>query len=241
MNLKKKIVFSIVSHGQRDLVQELLLSLDLNLVVGEFEVVIVITQNIKESNCDLVSSLHRVKIIENLRPRGFGSNHNHVFETIKSDYFFIVNPDIVFHKPFCLAGFIDLMVSKDLRLCSPMILSPDLVAEDFRRVIPTPISLVKRRLKFSEEVEEFDWIAGMFLAVESSVFRIVRGFDEQYFMYVEDCDISIRVSNQFSIGILDMFSVIHNPRRRSLKSWRHFMWHVKSLLLLYYKLLFRRL
>jgi N-acetylglucosaminyl-diphospho-decaprenol L-rhamnosyltransferase len=240
-NLGKRIVFSIVSHGQRALVDKLLISLDNNLVVGDFDIILVITQNIDEPNCDFISSLYPVKVIENLRPRGFGSNHNHVFEMFSSDYIFILNPDIEFNKPFCLARFVDSMVSKNLKLCSPKIMSPDLVTEDFLRVIPTPVSLIKRRLKFNGDVEHFDWIAGMFLVVESSVFRNVGGFDEGYFMYVEDCDLSIRVNNEFSIGVLSTFSVIHDARRGSLKSWRHFFWHVKSLLLLYCKLLCRRL
>ena len=32
--------------------------------------------------------------IQNIRPKGFGDNHNSAFSAYDSDFFFIVNPDI---------------------------------------------------------------------------------------------------------------------------------------------------
>jgi GT2 family glycosyltransferase len=80
-------------------------------------------------------------------------------------------------------------------------------------------------------VEKFDWLAGMFLVVNSISFRKLQGFDTDFFMYVEDCDLSMRARKAgMKIGDLEGFSVVHDARRASTKSFKHLRWHITSLL-----------
>ena len=65
----------------------------------------------------------------------------------------------------------------------PSILTP------FKRIFKK-----KSEYSFSEKkVYDVDWISGMFMLFESSLFRNIGGFDEQFFLYYEDVDICKRV------------------------------------------------
>ena len=76
-----------------------------------------------------------------------------------------------------------------------------------------------------------DWIAGMFMLVKSNHFRNIRGFDEKFFMYLEDVDICKRTYSDGGVVIVDpREKVIHDARRASFKSFQHLKWHILSLI-----------
>lgn len=52
------------------------------------------------------------------------------------------------------------------------------------------MNLLQRKF-LKNNMEKFDWLAGMFLVVNSTSFKKLQGFDTVFFMYVEDCDLSM--------------------------------------------------
>ncbi|WP_159924710.1 glycosyltransferase [Rhodococcus sp. WAY2] len=50
---------------------------------------------------------------------------------------------------------------------------------------------------------EVQWIDGACLLVDTAKFRDIRGFDEDYFLYWEDVDVSARLRTQGTIGCVD--------------------------------------
>ena len=130
------------------------------------EVLIVLTENTLTEN-DVKSERFPTFNISNLRHRGFGANHNTVFERFESDVFFIVNPDIILNKPLDL----DLMVKHILKdridISSPQVVGGSGAVEDYKRADLTFSNLLRRKL-FKKDIEKFDWLAGMFLVLISS-------------------------------------------------------------------------
>ena len=224
-----KLVFSIVSHNQSKLVQNLLISFDNFLRCCEHEVLIVVTENVV-SEIKLKSRNFKTLIIHNLRQKGFGANHNAVFERFDSDVFFIVNPDIFLFEEVNIDHLIKQLVDNHIDISSPKILSPDKSIEDYKRADLSILNLCKRKF-FKNYTENFDWLAGMFLILKSDSFRKLKGFDTDFFMYVEDCDLCMRAKRE-GMQVLDIntFSVVHDARRASTKSLKHFKWHILSLL-----------
>ena len=83
----------------------------------------------------------------------------------------------------------------------------------------------------------FDWFAGMFLIIRGTSFRKLGGFDERFFMFVEDCDFCVRASKDgFRIADTLDIAVKHNAQRASRRSFRFFIWHIKSLIKYWLKL-----
>ena len=221
-----KVTISIVSHNQEKLVQSLLLSLDNNLVSGNIDFTIIIRNNL-HSIYKYKSSKFKLIVINNLEPKGFGSNHNLNFSILKSDFFLVLNPDIIFHVNFNFNNYIKTVIANDLSISTPSIVDYNNKTLDHVRKCITLTDLIVRRLS-KKNNHKHHWIAGMFMFFNSDTFFKLSGFNETFFMYVEDTDICLRCNG--IIGILSNFAVQHIEQRNSFKSLKHFIWHLKSLL-----------
>jgi GT2 family glycosyltransferase len=218
------------------MVERLLSCLDKYLIVNNLKVKIIILENLSGSWIPK-SDKFCIHFVSNLRQNGFGQNHNKAFEIFKSNYFLVLNPDIIFFENLNLEQFILNMNLKKLKLASPLVLNSNFTVADNIRSDITLKNLLLRHLRIYKS-EKLEWIAGMFLVIESSAFISVRGFDPMFYMYVEDCDLSFRLKkSNLNIGILHKYRVIHEAQRGSRKNLRLFFWHISSILKY---LLFRR-
>jgi GT2 family glycosyltransferase len=65
----------------------------------------------------------------------------------------------------------------------------------------------------------------------SSAYAKIAGFDERYFMYVEDVDVCTRLWKAgLKVMVCPSAVVIHEARHASRRSWAHLRWHITSLL-----------
>ncbi|MDC3002506.1 hypothetical protein OAZ20_00310 [Paracoccaceae bacterium] len=224
-----RICLSIVSHGQADLVEGLLKSINQFVVSKEHEVLIVITENTtakRNFNC-----IHPIEYTFNLQQKGFGANHNAAFERTDPDFFLVINPDIIFQSEFNLDDLVKKMLALKVDLTSPVIRSMMGKTVDYKRADLTLSNLIMRKLLKKTE-KYFDWYAGMFLIFTGNCYRDLGGFDTRFFMYVEDCDICVRArTNGYVVDDVVDISVQHDERRASKNLFSmHFYWHVSSLL-----------
>lgn len=232
------LALSIVSHGQGELVELLLNDLSVLDFSGFESVQILVTLNISEDESFLSKYLKEVIVIRNLRPLGYGANHNQAFASSEADFFIVLNPDIRISESF--SRYILACEGDDWGCMAPLVLSPRGEVEDSARRYPT-ISRISRRLFLNKRGRDYlfdrsgayvpvDWVAGMFLIFRSDVYKALRGFDHRYFMYLEDADVCKRANEQgFRVILNTGFSVVHDARRNSLKSLTHLRWHLRSM------------
>jgi GT2 family glycosyltransferase len=232
------ITISVVSHGHGAMLAKLLEQV---LAFPEIEQVIV-TLNIPESI--QLPKDRRIILIQNQEPKGFGVNHNYAFTKSKSSHFCVLNPDIAFDLnpfPYLLGSLLDAQVG----LVAPIIKNEAGSIEDSIRTFLTPMSILRRRLLGHREVYQFkesdpnfcvEWVGGMCMLFPSSAYAAINGFDEQYFMYVEDADICTRLwLSGYKVLACPSAAVIHDARRASRKNWQHFRWHITSLMRYFWK------
>ena len=234
-----QVLISIVSHGQGVLIKKLLHDLASNLKDSQHCLKIVVTLNIPENESFLSDypNLH-IQIIRNKFKKGYGENHNFAFNSVSSDYFLVINPDVRIKS-----NFIDVLIphfNSNVGVVAPKVLNSLGSIEDSFRKFPTFFTFIKRKFlnyqKFdytflSSEPQEVDWVAGMFMFFESQKFRKISGFDERYFMYLEDADICRRLQKKMlsTIYVQD-YEVIHDARRSSRKNIKYLFWHIKSMI-----------
>lgn len=228
------ISLSIVSHGQGELIKKLLMDIQRELSIT-YE--IILTLNIPEDESFFSTfSFPSLYIIKNRNPKGFGANHNYAFKMTSGKFFLVLNPDIRFCglKLECL---LDRFANGKVAACGPAVYSSEGILEDSVRKFPTLLGLLRRRLPWRRpfdyrELESacfVDWLAGMFLVFKREAFQSVGGFDERYFMYMEDVDICRRLGlNGWLICYEPKVRVTHDARRASHRSFRHFLWHLRS-------------
>ena len=178
---------------------------------------------------------------------GFGRGHNRAFERVahKSKFHFVLNPDVYFDKGVVqkLVDFLE--ANESIGVVAPKILYPNGNLQYSCRLLPNPIDLFIRRipfknlrerrenkneLRFTGYQKECDvpFLLGCFMVFRSDVFKSIGGFDERYFMYVEDIDICREVKKTHRVVFNPNIEIYHTYARSSRKCITAFMIHLKS-------------
>lgn len=225
----ERFTVSIVSHGQRALVESLIF--DLARLHPPLLSHVIVTRNRPEPPIKVPSDLGvPLTIIENDQACGFGANHNSAFAECRTEWFVIMNPDIrLLEDPFpALLG----ASGPGVGLIAPQVLEPDGRAADSARELVTLPKLIVRKLAggYRGPDPQPAWYAGMFLAVHRDAFSGVRGFDERYHLYCEDVDLCARLRLEgWTLCLANQARVVHHAQRASGRSLRHLGWHLASL------------
>lgn len=234
------ISISIVSHGQFNLVQNLLADLK-NYCADQTpqKLEIILTLNIPEKiPQDFIKDISRhfpVKIIRNKIPKGFGANHNTAFEHSSGEYFCVLNPDIRLTQNIFLE-----LIKHNTGVSAPQITDENGHIQDNAREFLTPLKLILRLIgrifkklikpKIKNNNPHPDWVAGMFMVFPREIFKKLHGFDERYYLYCEDMDICRRLKKQgYTVTLNTHIQAIHMARRDSHKKLKYLLWHLKSL------------
>lgn len=196
----------------------------------------------------LIKSERLIYIFNNAN-LGFGKGHNIAIKKSKekgSLFHFILNPDIEF-EPYVLSRIIDkFSVCNEIGLIMPKILYPDGSIQHLRKLIPTPIDLFARRFfpnkkwveRHNEKYElrfldyniesEIPCLSGCFMAIRMETLIEIGGFDERYFMYLEDVDLCRRIGEKSKLIYFPDVSIIHNYEKGSYKNMKLLKYHIIS-------------
>jgi GT2 family glycosyltransferase len=201
---------------------------------------------------------HNIEYIDSGANLGFGRAHNIGIQKFApmSDYFLILNPDIIIHEGTLetLKTYLD--QNPKTNLIAPMILNPDgsiqMVHKRLptftvlfgRRFLPGPLQkliqnqldhyILKDLMPFDRPIE-VPIISGCFMYFRSQALLKLQGFDERYFMYMEDFDLSRR-STALSPNIFyPKAKVTHLWARGSHKSLKLTWINIKSSLQYFWK------
>lgn len=241
--MAKHWAISVVSHGHGATVARVLGDLHAQLASTPHE--FILTLNAGE-DAAFVSGLpqtlrSRLQIIRNARTRGFGANHNAALRDRNADFILIADPDLSAPEPI-FAGIEAALAEPRTGIVAPVAITTAGVPEDNGRSVVTPLGLIRRRFggrhrdrcAIGQGAVEVDWLAGLCLAMRAETFARLGGFDEHYYMYCEDVDLSLRArALDLDVLLLSDLRVVHPAHRRTLRSLQHLRWHVASLLRLW--------
>ena len=204
-----------------------------------FEIVLTLNLPEDESFLDAFIDLP-IHVIRNSSPKGFGANHNAAFVASRGEHFVVVNPDIR-ARDFSLLPLILTLSGSRVGACGPVVLNASGDVEDSARRFPSLWRLTQRivgRIAKMKRAPDYrwhdrsisvDWLAGMFVMFHRDAFKEVRGFDERFFMYMEDADICRRLRViGWETRLCPETTVIHDGQRASRRSVRHMTWHLRS-------------
>ncbi|GAB3054941.1 glycosyltransferase family 2 protein [Acinetobacter apis] len=176
---------------------------------------------------------------------GFGYGHNVAIKQFakKSDFFLICNPDIVFEASD-FKKLVSFASTRPEGLFLPRIVYENGENQYGARLLPSPLNLFLRRFspKHAEELDEhyllktFDlkkpifvpYLHGCFMLFKSEVLLELNGFDERFFMYMEDVDLSRRCAEKFGNVYYPLTKVTHLHEQGSYKSKTLLKAHLKS-------------
>lgn len=224
----KPVTVSVVSHGQADLVEDLLTDLSRHCAATIEKVVL--TCNKPEILPSVLDRLQfPVELIRNDRPLGFGANHNQAFLRCATTWFLVINPDVRISTDV-LSELLK-RADTDTGLLAPQEFDASGTRVENLRGLITPWELVQRQvLKRPPPPPANGWVKGMFMLIRSAAFQEAGGFDPRYFMYCEDFDLCARLVLQgWKINHHADVAVTHAWQRSSHRSSSHLRHHLQSL------------
>lgn len=238
MAFSESVSFSIVSHGQGVLVRPLLEELA-RWTGHSFQVIV--TLNLPENEGFLDGLPYAVEVLRNIEPKGFGANHNQAFAHSRGERFLVLNPDLRLLS-LDLEAVLAPLREPGIGASAPVVVGPDHRVEDSARRFPSVARIVRRVMRrlcglhnppdyevAAASLTTVDWVAGMFVAFRRDAYAAVGGFDEAYFMYLEDADICRRLGRHGWDTVVVPTKVMHDARRATMKDWRHLRWHSRSM------------
>ncbi|WP_340117696.1 glycosyltransferase family 2 protein [Pelagibius sp. 7325] len=161
-------------------------------------------------NARLAAGDPRVTAVVNDSNAGFGGGHNKILAMVDSTWHVFCNPDIT-----VMPGALDALVNvlrhqPDVAIVSPRVHFEDGRLQPLNRRPPTLWDLFLRRFMprplrpvFRKRMERYEMLdvgydkpcdvpfsSGAFMACRTGALKAVGGFDERYFLYFEDADLS---------------------------------------------------
>lgn len=182
---------------------------------------------------------------------GYGAAHNIAIKAsvaAGSQYHLVLNSDVYF-EPNVIERLIEYMeepTNGDIALVQPNIIYPDGRLQYTCRLLPTPANLIFRRflpkrfvvrmnerymLTFNDHKQEMNVPnhQGSFMFFRTSCFEKVGLFDERFFMYAEDIDITRRVHKYFRTMFYPTVTIVHAHRAASYKNKKMLKVHIRNI------------
>lgn len=186
---------------------------------------------------------------------GYGGGHNVALREaarLGAKYHLVVNPDIWFGPRVipALAAYMD--SHEDVAQMMPKVLYPNGEIQRLAKLLPSPLDifgrfclprfLINKRNRRFELVEsgfkmtlDVPYLSGCFMFFRVSAMQEIDFFDEHFFMYAEDIDITRRLHQSHRTLYYPEVAVYHKFSRASHRSMRLLCIHVWNIILYFCK------
>jgi GT2 family glycosyltransferase len=178
--------------------------------------------------------------------KGYGAGHNIAIRmALKAGtkYHVVLNPDLEFESYIIdkIAEFMD--TDDTIAQVMPKILNPQGEIQHLCKLIPHPTDLLLKRflpekyiektliryqLKFADYNKPMNvpYLSGCFMFFRTAAFNVVGLFDERFFMYPEDIDITRRMHKIYKTIYYPKVSIVHAHKAESYKSIKMLKIHI---------------
>ena len=206
------------------------------------------TDQLKIGLSDLIAD-KRVCYIFNNKNIGFGAAHNIAMRQVfdNSFYHLVLNPDIFFEPGTLEKLFRFAERDKEIGLVVPKVVYPNGDIQFVCKLLPTPFDLIirrflpnylvkKRKASFELQQSGYDklfeapYMHGCFMFLRTEVLKKVGFFDERFFMYPEDIDLTRRIHQHYKTVFFPDAKVVHVHARGSYKNVWLFFIHIQNMI-----------
>ncbi len=176
---------------------------------------------------------------------GYGKAHNMAIRKCldAAPYHLVLNPDVYF-EPLVLEKLFYFMEEHgEAGLVMPRVLYPDGTLQHLCKLLPTPLNLAIRRfmpfnslmlrkindhyeMRFSNynRIMNVPFLSGCFMFLRTASLKKSGLFDERFFLYAEDTDLSRRIHQHYKTLFFPFAEIFHTHTRGSYKDIR-LTWH----------------
>ena len=182
---------------------------------------------------------------------GYGAGHNKALRQVLDDkdvsYHLVLNSDVYFEPDIIdrIAGYMD--ANADVAQLQPYVLYPNGKQQEAVRLLPTPIDLIARRFMPNWLIKRLNYRytllfwdhktplnvpnhQGSFMFFRLSAFKKVGLFDEKFFLYPEDIDMTRRMHKHFRTMFWPEVTIVHAHRAASYKNTKMLFIHMWNMI-----------
>jgi GT2 family glycosyltransferase len=181
---------------------------------------------------------------------GYGAGHNlAIRKTIAQNtpYHLVVNPDISFDPK--ILGQIQCFMDNNTGIghIMPKVYYPNREIQYLCKLIPTPFDLILRRFlpqkwtakrtaKFElrnsgyNKLIDVPYLSGCFMFLRTEALKEVGLFDERFFMYPEDIDLTRRIQQKYRTVYYPDVKIIHHHAQSSYIDFKMLMIHMVNMI-----------
>jgi len=226
-----QISIILVNYNTKDITRNCLKSLLEKVKDVNFEVYVVDNDS-SDGSCEMIKQeFPEVKLIENKDNKGFGSANNTAIMNSKAKYIFLLNTDtiLVNNAVKILYDFMENPKNQNIACCGGNLYNEDMTHQTSYGVFPSLKHILfvatglhkifpkyfKNKLLidgFNEnnELKEVDYITGANMFIRKVVLDKVGLFDEDFFLYFEETELSFRFrKNGYKSIIIPDAKIIH--------------------------------
>lgn len=229
-----KVTGCIVTYNNIDTIEKCINTI-LTFSKKNFLMLYVIDNGSTDGTVELIRKQYpEIHLIQNKENRGFGGAHNQIIPYLTEEgYHFVINPDI-YLKEDTVAVLVDFLEKKGEKtaMVTPEIENPDGSIQHLPQKEPKIRYVIFSKIpgfhylrrEYTQEMMNYqapvkiEFCTGCFFCIRAKLFLQIGGFDERYFMYFEDADLSKQVRKKYDIYYTPETSVIHEWKRENVKS-----------------------
>jgi N-acetylglucosaminyl-diphospho-decaprenol L-rhamnosyltransferase len=181
--------------------------------------VVVIDNGSKDGSADLVrewaDGAPKISVLANPLNRGYAAAVNQAFAVVPGHDVFLMNPDIELGDPAELTSLIEVLAGNPRAgVVAPRLLNSDGSLQASARRFPDILAMaghssVARRFAVTRRASErylavpdgsngpsrVEWAIGAAMLIRREAYEDVGGFDERFFLYLEDTDFCLRCAD----------------------------------------------
>lgn len=187
---------------------------------------------------------------------GYGTAHNIAIRNSINDtntkYHLVLNSDICFDKNVLTILLQKMEDNFSIGMIMPKVLNVDGSVQILPKLLPSPFDLMIRVIKpiqriFKGKNKQYtleDYynqelnvpiLSGCFSLFRVEALKVVGLYDENFFMYFEDFDISRRIHSKYKTIYYPLVSITHAHERGAAKNFRLFKIFLKSAIIYFNK------
>ncbi|MFV8327790.1 glycosyltransferase [Flavobacterium sp. ZS1P14] len=225
------------------------------LAVSKLAKIFIVDNSLSDRLISICSS-DKIIYIHNPTNPGFGAAHNKAIKNAidsGSNYHFIINPDIYFEGDV-ISPMIDYMKNDTtIGMMMPQILNLDGTVQNLPKLLPSPLNILWRKIKkpemaYQKFINEYELrkvpkeliynapiLSGCFTLLNLKAIKEIGFYDDTYFMYFEDWDLSRRMHVKYKTIYFPEVSVYHGYDSGANKSSKLFKIFINSAIVYFNK------
>ncbi|UCC43876.1 MAG: glycosyltransferase family 2 protein [Candidatus Zixiibacteriota bacterium] len=218
---KNSVSVIIVTHNSMPLLEECLANLKAAMQGIPGEIVAVDNNSVDHSATVVVRYFPKAKVIVNRDNPGFGTACNQAAQRSSGEFLLFLNPDVLVDQD-AIRNLRAVFSARDrIGLAGARLRHPSGMFQPTCRKFPTISNLVYSRgsvigqisgsrsqrpehiytLPDYDQTTIVDAVAGTMSMVRRDLFEKIGGFDERFFLFMEDTDLSLRLNRQGYVNV----------------------------------------